>query len=103
MVILLLACANKKEADKISQALLRKHLIACAKSFPVSSDFWWKGKICSAREVLLIMETTALNFKATEKQVRQLHSYQMPGLLSFKVNLKSRGVADWLKQSLKLL
>lgn len=101
MVLLFLSCANDKEAQKISQSLLKKHLIVCAKKTPVSSAFFWKGKIDKANEILLIMESVEENYEEIEKEVRKLHSYETFVLSAIPVIKYSKGVETWLKEGLK--
>lgn len=101
MNILFLTCASNKEADKIAKDLLKKHLIVCAKKTPVSSSFLWQGKIDSGKEVLLIMESVESKFKQIEKQIKKLHSYDMPVLISLTISQASSGVAKWIKKELK--
>ena len=101
MVILFLPCANNNEAEKISQSLLEKHLIICAKKTPVSSAFFWKGKIDKAEEILLIMESIEENFEEIEKDVRKIHSYKTFVLSAVPVVKYSSGVESWLKEGLK--
>jgi periplasmic divalent cation tolerance protein len=44
-IIVLATTANNAEAEKISQALLKERLIACANIInPVTSFFFWSGK-----------------------------------------------------------
>lgn len=101
MVLLFLPCVNNKEAEKISQSLLEKHLIVCAKKTPVSSTFFWKGEIDKANEILLIMESVEENYEEIEKEVRKLHSYETFVLSAISVIKYSKGVEDWLKEGLK--
>ncbi|MBI2066001.1 divalent-cation tolerance protein CutA [Candidatus Woesebacteria bacterium] len=101
MVLLFLACADDEEAEKISQSLLKKRLIVCAKKTPVSSAFFWKRKIDKANEVLLVMETIEENFEEIEKEVRKIHSYETFVLSAIPVVKYSKGVAEWLKEGLK--
>ena len=100
MIILFLTCANKKEADKIALTLLKKRLIVCAKSMAVSSSSIWKGKIESAREILLIMESHESLFDKIEKEVRKIHSYETFVLLSFPITHTSKGTREWINSSL---
>jgi len=101
IVLLFLTCANEKEADTIVVSLLKKKLIVCAKRFPISSAFRWKGKIESGREVLLLMETVEEKFDAIEREVGTLHSYETFVLLSVPVNRASKGVEKWMREGLK--
>lgn len=101
MNILLLTCANRKEADKIIKSLLEKRLVVCAKRTPVSSSFLWKGKIKSGKEVMVVAESLESKFADIEKEVRQLHSYETFVLVSLPVDKASSGVFDWIKKELK--
>ena len=74
-VLLLVTCASRKEADRIVDELLAARLIACANIIPgIESRFRWKGKIDSAREILIVLKTKELNFSSIEKMVKKLHS-----------------------------
>jgi len=99
--LLFLTCANQKEANKISKSLFKNKLVVCIKSMPVSSSFLWQGKIDSGKEVLLVMDSVESKFKAVEKQVKKLHSYDTPVLISVPISQVSTGITKWLKQELK--
>ena len=99
--IFLLTCANEKEADAIVQRLLKKRLIVCAKRMSVSSAFLWEGKIDSDEEVLVIMESHDKLFEKVEKEVRKLHSYDTPVLVSLPIHYVSRGIMEWMKDELR--
>ena len=99
--LLLLTCANQKEADMIAQRLLDKKLAACVKQLSIKSSSWWQGKRQNAKEVLLLIETMASKFTAIEKQVKQLHSYEQFVLQEIPVTKTSAGVVEWIKGSLQ--
>jgi len=101
MAIFYLACANDREADKISKALLEKRLVACAKKFSVSSNFWWKRKLDNAKEVLVMYESEEENFDKVDAVVKKLHSYETYVLFSLPVSKTTKEVEDWLKKELK--
>jgi len=98
--LLYLTCADDKEAEKISQALLEKRLAVCIKKSPVSSSFLWKGKIDHANEILLIMESIEEKFAETEKEVAKLHSYESFVLFSSPISQTTKKVKDWMKKEL---
>ncbi len=99
--LLVLTCADKAEASKITSALLDARLIACAKVAPVDSIFWWKGEQEQASEVLLIMESAEDLFTQVELVVKSLHSYDTFVLEAIPLSRLSSGAADWLKDNLK--
>lgn len=100
-VILFLTCADKEEAETITESLLEKKLIACAKTIPVSSSFLWKSGQDSAKELLLIMDSIEEKFESVEREVLRLHSYETPNLIAVPVVKASKGVKKWLKSALK--
>ena len=99
--LLFLTCANQKEANKIAKALLEKRLVVCVKEAPVNSDFLWQGKIDHASETLLIMDSNEELFDQVEQEIKKLHSYDQPVLVSVKTSQASAGVAEWMKKELK--
>ncbi|MBI2621111.1 MAG: divalent-cation tolerance protein CutA [Candidatus Levybacteria bacterium] len=100
MIVLLLTCANEKEADKIANTLLKEKLIVCAKKLPVSSSFLWEKKIKSSEEILLIMDSVAENFEKINSEVKKLHSYKTFVLTSLLVNQTTKDVENWAKKEL---
>ena len=100
MTILYLVCASEQEADKITEALLEKKLVACAKKLPVKSAFRWKGKLNKEDEIVLLLETEDKFFDMIESEVRKLHSHKTFVLLAIPVGKTSEGVIEWLKEEL---
>lgn len=100
MSVILLTCSDEAEADKISESLLNKKLIACAKKLPVNSKFWWKGEIDNANEVLVILETVEEKFEEIEKEVKVHHSYETPMLFSIPIGSTTAEVNSWLEENL---
>ncbi len=100
-VVLFLTCADKDETKKIVEFLLEKKLIVCAKSFPVNSTFFWKDKIDSSEEVLVVMDSSEELFQKVEDEVRKLHSYDTPNLTAVSVAKTSKGVIEWMTEGLQ--
>lgn len=100
MIILYLTCANDDEAKNIGGALLEAKLIVCARRSPVSSSYWWEGKINHDDEVLLTMESLEDKFDEIEKIVTKLHSYKEYVLTAVSVIKTTPGVHAWLDKTL---
>ena len=115
---LYLTCADKKEADKIARALLKKRLVACVHKVPITSDFLWQGeaqydsaepsialakegKIKSSKEVLLQMDSREDLFDQVEREVTKLHSYGTFVLEATSVTKISKKAQQWLHKELK--
>lgn len=101
-VIIFVTCASKDEAEKIADALLAKRLVACGNVVGgIESKFWWKGKIDSAKETLLVLKTTSTNFQAVEKEVKRLHSYDVPEIIALPIVAGSKDYLNWINDSTK--
>jgi periplasmic divalent cation tolerance protein len=91
-LLVLSTAASKKEAQRIGKTLVEKRLAACVNVVPgVISFFHWQGKISTEHEVLLLIKTTRGNFRRIAKEIRELHDYSVPEILSFEVKKEKRG------------
>lgn len=101
-IIVFVTTANKAEAEKISQALLKMKLIACANIIsPVTSFFLWQGKIDRAEECLMIIKSRKELFSELAEQVKSLHSYEVPEILALPIVEGSPAYLDWLQSVTK--
>jgi periplasmic divalent cation tolerance protein len=96
-----LTCADKKEAKKIANTLLVKHLITCAKMWSVDSSFRWQGKIEPNDEVLLMMDSRSDLFEIIEVEIAKIHSYDTFVMQATPVTGVSKDAKKWLKEELK--
>lgn len=98
----MVTCSSNREAKKIAGSLLDKRLVACANIIPgIGSRFWWKGKIESAREVLVMMKTKKENFTKIEDEVKKLHSYEVPEIVALPITFGSKGYLNWIGEETK--
>jgi periplasmic divalent cation tolerance protein len=101
-VIVMVTTANKQEAEKIAQHLLKERLIACANIIgPVSSLFHWAGKTEKAEEFLIFMKSRKDLFDKLAETVKALHSYEVPEILVLPVVGGSKAYLDWLGSCLQ--
>jgi len=99
-VIILVTFGSKREAELAAGSLLRKRLVACASIIDkIGSKFWWNGRIDKALETLVILKTTGNKFKAIEKEVKRLHSYEVPEIISIPIAALSRDYRRWIRDS----
>jgi periplasmic divalent cation tolerance protein len=101
-IIVLVTTANKAEAEKIAQALLKEKLIACANIInPVTSFFHWSGKIDKAEECLVVMKSRMDLFAELAERVKGLHSYVVPEVLALPIVEGSKAYLGWMGEVLK--
>lgn len=96
-----LTCGSWQEAQKITDALLEKRLVACVEQIEIRSKNWWEGKIEDTAEIKLIMKTTATNFDKIEAEVKKYHSYETFVLQMIPILKVSTGVESWLNENTK--
>ena len=101
-VLVIVTTANKEEAVKIVRSLLKERLIACANILgPVSSRFWWQGKIDEAKEFMVFMKSSKNLFERLSERVREIHSYDVPEIIALPIIEGSPPYLDWLKSCLQ--
>jgi periplasmic divalent cation tolerance protein len=94
-------CASEEETQKITEALLRARLVACANWWPIRSFYRWKGKIEKEKETALLLKTQEKNFSKIEKIIKKLHSYSVPCICGWKVRKVSKNYLKWMNKELK--
>jgi periplasmic divalent cation tolerance protein len=101
-ILVLVTTASKEEAEKIVQKLLEGKLIACANIInPVTSRFYWSGKIDCAEECLVVMKSRIDLFGALVECVKGLHSYEVPEVLALPIVAGSEAYLGWIGGVLK--
>jgi periplasmic divalent cation tolerance protein len=96
----LVTCASIAEARKIGRAVVEKKLAACANIVAgVESIYRWKGKVERAREVLVIMKTSATRLRDLEREVKRLHSYEVPEFIALLILAGSKEYLQWISDS----
>lgn len=102
MIFTYITCKDMKEAKKISKHLLQKKLIACTNIFPMESFYWWKGKINEDKEVVVIAKSLEEKFEEIKKEVKKVHSYDVPCILKIKVDEGNEEYLHWIEKEVKL-
>lgn len=87
------------EAKSIGRTLVEERLAACANIFPITSIFRWKDNIEEAGEFGIIVKTRTDKVKYIENRVRQIHSYEVPCIVSFKIGSGSEDYLKWIEES----
>jgi len=100
MKLVYITCKDKHEAVKISKLLLDNKLAACTNFFPISSMYWWEGKLNNDDEFVVIAKTKAENYDKIKEEVKKVHSYDIPCILCFDADANEEYV-KWVDDNLE--
>lgn len=92
--------ADAKQAQKLSEVLLKDKLCACVHIVPkVTSLYWWEGKITQSDESWLIIKTHQSKIRELLEAIEKLHPYDVPEILELKPGLGSSTYLEWIMTS----
>jgi len=98
--IVLVTAPDLKTARSLAKSALSARLIACANLIPkIESHYWWRGKIESGSEVLLVLKTQKSKLAALEKLILALHPYDTPEFIVLPLSAGNKKYLDWLAAS----
>jgi len=87
------------KARNIARRIVSQRWAACVNIVPlVQSLYWWKGKMESAREALLIIKTRTDLASKLIKGVRQIHPYTVPEIIVLPILAGHRDYLDWIQK-----
>lgn len=98
-LIVYITCSNLEQAKSIGKTVVEEKLAACANCIPsMQSIYMWKGSLQEDNEVILILKTTSKRISELEKRVKELHSYETPCIIYFKLDGGSKEYLDWISE-----
>jgi periplasmic divalent cation tolerance protein len=94
--------ADDTAAASFARTLVQEKLAACVSVLPpMTSVYTWKGVIEEAREVQLLIKTTASRIPALEERFRTLHPYELPEFVVIRPADVSRLYGKWVSDSVQ--
>lgn len=96
---ILSTCPDKKKARALAGFLISRRLAACVQVLPgLESYYWWRGKKETAREVLLLIKTTASCYKKMKKALLENHPYKVPEIICLPIAKGHPPYLDWISR-----
>jgi periplasmic divalent cation tolerance protein len=96
-----IAVASAEEAESIAKALVESHLAGCVNILPgVRSIYRWQGHIEASEEVILIAKSRNELFWQLEQKVKNLSSYDCPGIVAWPIVAGHEPYLEWLGEEL---
>jgi periplasmic divalent cation tolerance protein len=96
-IVVFITAKDPEEAQKIAKTLVKRRQAACVNIVPaVNSHYWWKDKLETTEESLLIVKTREPLLPDVIKSVKKLHSYRIPEIIALPIIGGSRDYLEWI-------
>ena len=101
-IIVFVTCESKAQAENIAQSVVAGKLAACVNVLPgVRSCYIWDRKLTWSDEVLLLIKTTRGRFGQLQDRIKELHSYDVPEIVSVTIEDAFDKYAEWIDSSVR--
>lgn len=101
-VIVLTTLPSRSQAERLSRLVLKEKLAACINQMgPLRSSYWWKNRIETAQEFLLVIKTRARGYTKLQNFIKRHHPYAVPEIISLPIQKGHRPYLDWLKANVR--
>jgi periplasmic divalent cation tolerance protein len=97
--IIYITTGDMEEARRIGRTLIEERFAACVNIFPITSIFRWKDRIEESDEFGMIVKTRSEKVKDIENRVKEIHSYEVPCIISFKMDEGSSDYLKWIEDA----
>ena len=94
--------ADADEADRIGRTVVDERLAACINILgPVRSIYRWQGAVETTTEVAAILKTSSDCADALIARIAELHSYEVPCIVTSPIDKLLAAYADWVEASVR--
>ena len=97
VVTVFVTAPGRESALALARQVVEESLAACGSLIPnVTSVFRWDEEVTEEEEVLLILKTSVVKSPALIARVAELHTYEVPEVLSLRVEDGFGLYIDWV-------
>lgn len=102
MILFYVPYPNKEVAESVAEKIITKKLAACCQIFDCVSSFYiFKGKFSKDKEVVMILKTLEKSQKQLEEEIKKLHPYECPCILSQKIDGVNEEYLSFMKEAVR--
>lgn len=95
--LIITTVAKQEDAKKLADLAIEKNIAGCAQiQSQCISTYRWQGQIETATEFPVHFKTNEANKQALMSLLKQNHPYDVPEIISIKVDEVESDYADWL-------
>ncbi len=95
-------CPDEGVGEAIVRALVEERLAACGNIVSgVRSIYWWGGRVEADGECLVLLKTRTERLDEMAQRLYELHPYDVPELLSLRVDRGAAAYLDWVVEETK--
>jgi periplasmic divalent cation tolerance protein len=88
---------SEAEARKLAELAVQSRLAACGQVLsPITSVYWWEGKVENAQEWMVVLKTTAGRVDQLIDRLRAEHSYDTPEIVAVPIVSGNPAYLDWI-------
>jgi len=99
LVFCYMTAKDRGEAERIRDRLISGRLAACVNIIgDMDSCFWWEGRKSIGKEVGLIAKTRKSLLPSIVKQVKDIHSYDMPCIVAMPIIGGNKDFLEWVER-----
>ncbi len=100
VVVVLTTLPAEGDVGAFARTLVEEHLAACVNVHaPMTSIYWWDGKVQEDAERQLTIKTSADRVQALQARIHELHPYDLPEFLVLTVADASEAYSRWVRSS----
>src|SRR5512142_3224821 len=88
---------TREAALSLAESAVQARLAACAQVLgPITSTYWWQGKVERAEEYLVLLKTTTELADALQAHLIAQHSYDVPEVIHTPITAGNPAYLSWL-------
>lgn len=89
---------EEEKAKEITKKLLEQRVASCVQIFgPVTSSYWWKGRIEQAQEWMCLAKGKAEDYKKIEATIKSIHPYEVPEIVAIPISYGNIDYLQWIR------
>lgn len=93
------AIDSPEAAGDLARSAVEARLAACGQVLgPMTSTYWWQGKLDEAQEWLVLFKTTADRSDALVAHLRSRHPYDVPEVICTPVSGGNPNYLAWVRE-----